>query len=443
MKRRILGVVAIALVLVLSLAALLNADIDLPGIDGRFVRKGIKLGLDLKGGTHLVLEADLSGLGPGEKESEAMAGVMDGIKRRVDAYGVTEPIIQSQGSNRVLVQLPGVTDINEAVRLVRQAAFLDFRELVYDDKGSPVRDAQGNFQWQPAKANLEGEQVHLTGKYLKRNSFIGLAPQRNEPEVNFEWDGDGAKLFEQITARMVGQPLGIFVDGQLVSDPIVRDVIHERGVITGLTLEEGRVLAIQLNSGALPVPMKVIQQQDVDAFLGADSLQKSLRAGAVGLVLVLAFMLLYYRFLGLVADLALIYYGVLLLALFKLIPVTLTLAGIAGFIISIGMAVDANVLVFERMKEELRAGRTFGAALDVGFSRAWQAIRDSNVTTVIACAILYWFGSRFGHSAIQGFALTLGIGVMVSMFTALTVTKGILRLARLTPAVRRPRWLSV
>lgn len=439
MRRRFFPLLGMALLLSMALWTLLNENIDLPGIG---VREGMRLGLDLKGGTHLVLQADFSKLGPGETEDEAMAGVVEGIKRRVDAYGVTEPIIQRHGSDRVLVQLPGVKDINEAVRLVRQAAFMDFREPELDDSGSPVLDGEGNTQWQPAKAELNGEDLHLTGKYLKRNSFVGLDPQ-NKPEVHFEWDDDGATLFEQITTRLIGKPLGIFLDGELVSSPIVQAVIQERGIITGLTAEEGRVLAIQLNSGALPVPMKVIQQQDVDALLGADSLQRSLQAGVVGLILLLAFMVVYYRFLGVVGAVALLYYGVLVLALFKLIPVTITLAGMAGFIISLGMAVDANVLVFERLKEELRRGSTFGAAVEVGFSRAWQAIRDSNVTTLIVCAILYWFGSRFGHTSIMGFALTLGLGIITSMFTAIVVTRGLLRVARLTPVVRRRRWFAV
>lgn len=443
MRGRFFSLLGMALLLALALSALLDTDIDLPGIDGRFVRQGLRLGLDLRGGTHLVLEADFSQLGPGETEDEAMEGVIEGIKRRVDAYGVTEPIIQRHGSDRVLVQLPGVKDINEAVRLVRQAAFLDFREPQFDENGNPILDQEGNIQWQPAKAALSGGETHLTGKYLKRNSFVGLDQQTNKPQVHFEWDEDGATLFEQITARLVGKPLGIFLDDQPISAPTVQDIIRERGVITGLTVEEGRVLAIQLNSGALPVPMKVIQQQDVDALLGADSLRRSLRAGVVGLVLLLAFMLFYYRFLGVVGDLALLYYGVLVLALFKLIPVTLTLAGIAGFIISLGMAVDANVLVFERLKEELRRGSTFGAAVEVGFSRAWQAIRDSNVTTLIVCAILYWFGSRFGHASIMGFALTLGIGIITSMFTAIVVTRGVLRLSRLTRVGRRRSWFAV
>ncbi len=443
MRRRLFPTLGMALLLALALFALLNENINLPGIDGRFVRQGLKLGLDLKGGTHLVLQADFTQLGPGETEDEAMEGVIEGIKRRVDAYGVTEPIIQRHGNDRVLVQLPGVKDINEAVRLVHQAGFLDFREQEFDQSGSPILDEEGNIRWQPAKADIDGEQTHLTGVYLKRNSFVGLDPQTNRPEVHFEWDDTGTKLFEQITTRMVGKPLGIFLDGESVSSPIVQDVIRERGVITGLTAEEGRVLAIQLNSGALPVPMQVIQQQDVDALLGADSLRRSLRAGVVGLILLLAFMVLYYRFLGVVGAVALLYYGVLVLALFKLIPVTITLAGMAGFIISLGMAVDANVLVFERFKEELRRGSTFGAAVEVGFSRAWQAIRDSNVTTLIVCAILYWFGNRFGHSSIMGFALTLGIGILTSMFTAIVVTRGLLRLARLTPVVRRMKWFAV
>jgi preprotein translocase subunit SecD len=395
----------------------------------KFGRKGLTLGLDLKGGSHLVYEADLSQKDPSESDEDAMQGVVSKIERRVNAYGVTEPIIQQQGRDRILVQLPGVKDVNEAIKLIGQTAELDFRELVVDENGKPVLDENGKEQWVIAKATgSDGQEKELTGKYLKPNAQVLLAQQTNKPEVAFEWNPEGAVLFEQITQRNLQKPLGIFLDNQLISAPTVQAVIKDRGVITGLTLEEGRMLAIQLNSGSLDVPLKIIQQQDVDATLGADSLRRSLIAGAIGLALVVLFMIVYYRIPGLVASCALVIYGILLLTIFKLVPITLTLPGIAAFILSIGMAVDANVLIFERTKEELRLGRTLSAAIEAGFDRAWPSIRDSNVSTFITCVILYWFGGTFGAFMVRGFALTLFIAVALSMFSAIVVTRTFLRI---------------
>lgn len=394
----------------------------------RLGRQGLTLGLDLKGGSHLVYEADLSQKDPSQSDDDAMRGVLDKIERRVNAYGVTEPIIQRQGHDRILVQLPGVRDVDEAIKLIGQTAELDFREVELDEAGQPVLDEEGRQQWIRAMAiGSDGEEKQLTGKYLKPNASVVLQPQTNEPEVAFEWNEEGAVLFEQITKRNLQKPLGIFLDDEPISAPTVQAVIKEKGVITGLSLEEASLLAIQLNSGSLDVPLKVIQEQDVDATLGADSIQKSLVAGGIGLALIVLFMLLYYRVSGFVATCALIVYGVVLTAIFKLVPITLTLPGIAALILSIGMAVDANVLIFERMKEELRSGRTLGAAVEVGFNRAWPAIRDSNVTTFIACIVLYWFGGTLGAFMVRGFALTLFIGVALSMFSAIIVTRTFLR----------------
>lgn len=394
----------------------------------RLGRHGLTLGLDLKGGSHLVYEADLSKKDPSQTDDHAMEGVKQKIERRVNAYGVTEPIIQRQGGNRILVQLPGVKDIDEAIKLIGQTAELDFREQKLDENGKPVFDDEGNPEWVIAMAEgSDGQQRELAGKYLKPNATVVLAPQTNEPQVAFEWDEEGALLFTQITQRNLGKPLGIFLDNQLISWPIVKAVISNTGIIEGLTLNEGETLAIQLNSGSLDVPLKVIQEQDVDASLGADSIRRSILAGEIGLALLALFMLIYYRLLGFVACCALGIYGVLLLAIFKLIPVTLTLPGIAAFILSVGMAVDANVLIFERLKEELRSGRTLGAAVEAGFDRAWTAIRDSNVTTFIACIILYWFGGVLGAFMVRGFALTLFIGVALSMFSAIVITRTFLR----------------
>ena len=395
----------------------------------RLGRQGLTLGLDLRGGSHLVYEADLSQKDPSQSDDDAMQGVLGKIERRVNEYGVTEPIIQRQGHDRILVQLPGVTDVDKAKKLIGETAELDFREMELDESSRLVFDEEGKPKWTALAVAVgsDGEEKALTGKYLKPNAYVDLSQQLNEPEVAFEWDEEGAVLFEQVTKRNLHKPLGIYMDGEPISWPTVQAVIEERGVITGLSMEEARTLAIQLNSGSLDVPLKVIQEQDVDATLGADSIQKSLIAGAIGLALIVLFMALYYRVSGFVAICALAVYGVLLLAIFKLVPITLTLPGVAALILSIGMAVDANVLIFERMKEELRSGRTLGAAVETGFNRAWPAIRDSNVTTFIACIVLYWFGGTLGAFMVRGFALTLFIGVALSMFSAIVVTRTFLR----------------
>ena len=252
----------------------------------RLGRRGLTLGLDLKGGSHLVYEADLSKKDPSQTDDQAMEGVKQKIERRVNAYGVTEPIIQRQGGNRILVQLPGIKDIDEAIKLIGQTAELDFREQKLDENGKPVFDEEGNPEWVIAMAEgSDGQQRELAGKYLKPNATVVLAPQTNEPQVAFEWDEEGALLFTQITQRNLGKPLGIFLDSELISWPIVKAVISNTGIIEGLTLNEGETLAIQLNSGSLDVPLKVIQEQDVDASLGADSIRKSILAGEIGLAL--------------------------------------------------------------------------------------------------------------------------------------------------------------
>jgi preprotein translocase subunit SecD len=394
-------------------------------LDGdRFGRKGLTMGLDLKGGAYLTYEADLSKMDPTQTVDQTMTSVLGKIERRANAFGVKEPIIQRQGENRILVQLPGEKNVDEAKKLIGQVALLEFKEETFDASGQPKKNESGDVIWQTATATgTDGNQKDLTGKYLKPNSKVVLQSGTNEPQVAFEFNDEGAVLFEQVTKRNLQKPLGIFLDNQMISAPTVQAVIKSSGVITGVELAEAKNLSIQLNSGSLDVPLTVIQEQTVDATLGADSLNKSVVAGAIGLILVVLFMILYYRMSGVIATLALIFYGIFLAAIFKLVPVTITLAGIAAGVVSVGMAVDANILIFERMKEELRAGRTLGAAVDAGFDRAWLAIRDSNVTTFIACIVLYWFGDTFGAFMVKGFALTLFIGVALSMFTAITVSR--------------------
>ncbi|MGA7677911.1 MAG: protein translocase subunit SecD [Dehalococcoidia bacterium] len=401
-----------------------------PG-NGIFGRDEFKLGLDLRGGSHLVYSIDLTKKDPAQTDADVIEGVKNKIERRVNAYGVTEPIVQTIRNERgsfVLVQLPGVKDINEALNLIGQTAELDFRELVVDENGNPVLDEEGKEQWVIAKAKgSDGEERELAGKYLKPNAQVALTPQTNAPEVAFEWNSEGAILFEQITQRNLQKPLGIFLDNQLISAPKVQAVIKEKGVITGLNLEEAKTLAIQLNSGSLDVPLTLVERRDIGATLGEDSLRKSLMAGIIGSAMVVLFMIAYYRFSGLMACLALVVFVVLNLAIFKLIPVVLTLPGIAGFIVSIGMGVDGNVLVAERLKEELRRGRTLGAAIEEGFRQSWSAILDANVTVFIACAVLYWLGNTFGNFLVIGFATTLFIGTALSMFTQVVVTRTFLR----------------
>jgi preprotein translocase subunit SecD len=388
-------------------------------------RQGFTLGLDLQGGTHLVLQADMT-KAPGQDANQVLKGVIQVLERRVNAYGVAEPVIQSQGADRVIVELPGVKDIEEAKKLIGQTAQLDFRE--YD---------QATGQWKVATGTgLDGQEKELTGKYFRPNAQVVFEQRSNQPQVAFEFDDEGAALFEQLTRRLIGRPLGIFLDNQLISAPTVQAVISRNGVITGMRLQEARTLAIQLNAGAVPVPIRIVEERTVDATLGSDSVRKSVVAGEIALLVVALFMVMYYRVPGLMATLALGVYTVANLAVFMLIPVTLTLAGIAGFILSIGMAVDANILIFERMREELRWGKSVGAGVRAGFDRAWTSIRDSNSSTLITCLLLYWFGQNFGASLITGFALTLAIGVVISLFSAIFVTRGLLTAVMSTGLIR-------
>ena len=412
---------------------------------------GLTLGLDLQGGVHLVYET----VDP-NPSMEQLQGTIEVIRRRVNEFGVSEPLIQTLGTNRVVVQLPGVEDVQAAKDLIGSPAVLDFREylIVEADEAAtpettPDPDATATPDATPtqtpirlefviATAIVDGEEVFLTGELLTPGSAqVSFNPTSGQPEVSFQFDRTGSEAFRLVTRRLVQfdpgdirRQLGIFLDGDAILTPEVQAEIPTSPRITGLSLEEARILAIQLNAGAFPVPLQKnpILERDVDAFLGANALDDSLRAGLIGLVLVLFFMILYYRMNGLVAAVALIMYAAFVLAIFKALPVVLTLSGLAAFVLSFGFAVDANVLIFERMKEELRAGRGLGSAIDIGFNRAWPAIRDGNFTTLIIAAILFWFGERLGVSQVQGFALTLAIGVGLSMLTAIFVTRRFLHL---------------
>lgn len=526
------------------------------------------LGLDLKGGTHLLYQADTSKIDSQDADS-AVEGVRDVIERRVNAFGVAEPVVQvnksQEGDYRIIVELAGVKDVNQAIKMIGETPLLEFKEQNPDyvnqqvnltpeqqkeldifneaarkkaeeinkralagedfaklakefseDPGS--KDKGGDLGWAvkgtfveefekaifddlkpgqitaaPVKSqfgyhiikkiderqakeagatatingtttpveinNTEVLSAHiliktktaadivppadqwintqLSGKHLKRAS-VQYAQNIGEPEVSLEFNDEGAKLFEEITERNVSKPVAIFLDGSPISVPIVNEKITGgKAVITGrFNLKESKDLVEKLNAGALPVPIELISQKTVGPSLGKKSIDQSLIAGLWGLLAVAAFMLLYYRLPGLIAVLALAIYTLIVLALFRLLNVTLTLSGIAGFIMSIGMAVDANVLIFERLKEELRNGRSYGSALEEGFKRAWPSIRDSNVSTFITCTILLWVGT----SVMKGFAVTLAIGIAVSMFSAITVSRSFMR-ALPTGSMDKVKWL--
>ena len=397
-----------------------------------FGRTDMRLGLDLQGGLHMVYKADLSNVEPGD-EASIMDGVIAVLNNRINPLGVTEPVIQKQGQDRILVQLPGLSITDKEKERLSRVALLEFAELAADDEEAKWENELG--RWKPATAVIEGEEKALTSRYFKENTYLSQDSMGRILLV-FEWDEEGSQLSEEITTRLINQPLGIFEgdeallgeDGRPIA-PIVHSTITDRGQIEGLSLNEATSLSIQLNAGRLPVSLEILYDQTVSPILGASFIDMSVKAGIIGIIIVMLFMIIYYRLPGFLASLALIFYGALVLAIFKLIPVTLTLAGLGGLVLSIGMAVDANVLIFERMKEEFRTGRRLGAAIETGFNRAWTAIRDGNVTTLIVCGILYWLGSAIVASApVQGFALTLGIGVLISMFTAIVVTRTLLRL---------------
>lgn len=389
--------------------------INLNLLGRRFYRDlDFKLGLDLRGGTHLVYQIDVSNVSETDVD-QAILATRNNIERRVNLLGVSEALVQTSlvgQDHRLLVELPGVSNIQQALDTIGQTAMLEFKEAAVATPSSPA----------------DFKSTGLTGVDLRLATVQfggGQGDLQSQPSVGLDFNSDGAKKFADITRRNIGQQVAIFLDNELVIAPVVQQEITDgQAVISGqYTLDEAKKLTIQLNAGALPVPIKIVEQRNIGATLGNESVAKSLFAGIVGLVLICLFMLFNYGLKGLLADLALLIYILLSLAAFKIIPVTLTLAGIAGFILSVGMAVDANILIFERMKEEIRWGRPQAAALELAFHRAWTSIRDSNVSSLITASILFWFGS----GSIRGFALTLIVGILVSLFTAITVTRTLLR----------------
>lgn len=367
-----------------------------------------KLGLDLVGGSHLVYNVDLSGVGSSDQDS-VLNGIRDVIERRVNAFGVSEPQVfigKSGNNSQLIVELAGVKDVSDAIRQIGQTPLLDFREV--EQNGSSTTFTPTN----------------LTGRYVT-GAQLTFDPTTNKPQVSISFNDQGAKIFEDLTGRNIGKPLAIFLDGELIEAPVVQGKISGgKAQITGtFTIDAANQLVSRFNAGALPAPITLINQQTISPSLGANSLNRAIFAGIIGTILVMLFMVLYYRTLGIFACFALIIYILLTLGVFKFIPITLSLAGLAGFILTIGMAVDANILVFERVKEELKKGLSRSAALSEGFKHAWPSIRDSNTSTIITAVILYFFTSSF----IRGFALTLLIGVLMSLFSAITTTRLLLQ----------------
>jgi len=394
--------------------------------------KPFKLGLDLQGGTHLIYEADLSNV---KDKTSGMEGLRDVIDRRVNLFGVQEPVVQVQGE-RLIVELAGIKEPAEAIRMIGETPYLEFKEQkenfqeILEQNQKVLETGEGEFQ-DPYQA------TPLTGKYLKK-AELGFDQTTYQSLVLLQFNDGGAKIFEDLTSKNVGKILAIYIDGLPISAPVVQEKISGgKAQITGqFTIDEAKALARNLNAGALPVPIKLISQQSVGPTLGAISLEKSLRAGIFGFLAIILFMILFYRLPGILASLALGIYIVLVLTLFKLIPVTLTLAGIGGFILSIGMAVDANVLIFSRLREELKTGKSFFQSLEDGFNRAWPAIRDGNLTTLLVAVILFGFGTSF----IKGFATTLSIGILLSMFSAIFITKNFLK-CFINTRLERVKWL--
>jgi len=460
--------VAILIITIVSVWASLPKDVlNFAGAkDEIYVHKG----LDLQGGLQVVLEARPSA--GQDIDREVLSGTRDTIERRISGLGVSEPVIQTQGDDKIVVELPGLEDPERAVELLQQTALLE----IIDTQGqqlpegtrvntslggatvdapsstpeasgspepgaSPVADASPTAA--PAEATIEGPTyttivsgADIKDAYPTQDQFGSLV-------VGFELEGNAADTFFEFTSANVGRPMSIVVDKTVINTANINSAISSQGIINGLDTQQVTDLSLQLKSGALAVPLEVVQSRTVGPTLGQDSIDKSIIAGIVGLTLVALMMILYYRLPGFLSVIALLVYASITFALFKVIPVTLTLAGIAGFILSIGMAVDANILIFARLKDEIRHGRTIRTSIEAGFDHAWPSIRDSNIATMITCVILYWFGRYSGASIIQGFALTLFIGVVVSMFTAIIVTRTLLRVLLNIRPINDHWWLGV
>ena len=387
-----------------------------------------KLGLDLSGGTQLLYRANLANI-PAADVGDSMQALRDTIENRVNLFGVAEPLVQTEtgstlggtgSEQRLVVELPGVTDTQKAISLIGQTPVLEFRLVKQGVTEIPAGTATSSLDQYFEPASLTGKD--LSSAELQ---FQGQTGSLTQPVVVLHFNSHGTALFASITKNNVGRTMGIFLDGTPISSPVIRESIPDgTAVVSGsFTPDSAKVLARNLNYGALPVPIELIQTQTVSGTLGSAAVKSGIMAGLIGVIAVMLFMLVWYRLPGLLASVALLIYIAVMLGIFQLIPVTLTAAGIAGFILSIGMAVDANILIFERMKEELKSGKTAETAIADGFARAWPSIRDSNISSMITAGILFWFGT----SIIQGFALVFFLGVLVSMLTAISVSRTFLK----------------
>ncbi len=408
MKIRITALILLTLAVFVALFATKTEETQFP----------YKFGLDIAGGTHLVYKADVTGLDSIEIK-DSMDSLRDIIERRTNLFGVSEPLVQTEKSSstegakeqRLIVELPGVTDINVAVEMIGQTPLLEFKL---------VRESFVEVEDEINEPQVSFESTGITGRMIEK-AQLQFNSTSGEPAVLLSFNKEGKEIFSQITRDNIGEIMAIFLDDAPISTPVIREEIKDgqAQISGGFTPQEAKLLVRDINYGALPVPIELISTQTIGASIGVDTLNKGVAAGIYGLVAVIIFLILWYRLPGLLAATSLIIYISILLSIFKLIPVTLTSAGIAGFILSIGMAVDANVLIFERIKEELKDGRDITSAIKEGFARAWLSIRDSNISSIITAIILFWFGT----SLVEGFALTFGLGVLVSMITAISITR--------------------
>lgn len=399
-------------------------------------KKPFQLGLDLSGGTYLTYRADTDNLAQNQVQ-DSLKILREVIEKRVNSLGISEAVVTNEtvtlpGSreNRLVISLPGVTDVKQALDLIGKTPLLEFKT---EDEKSVSQMVVTSDMVQDGTISLSGDDIsldkkytstELTGQYLKR-SVLQFDQATGQPIIGLEFNTEGAKLFESITRDNIGKTVAIYLDGEMISNPVVNEAITGgQAVINGsFTPVEARDLVARLNSGALPVPVHLISTESIGPTLGANALQAGVMAGIVGFILILVLMVFWYRLLGIIAAVSLIIYAIIMFLLFKYIPVTLSTAGIAGFIISLGMAVDANVLIFERIREELKSGKSLQLAIDEGFARAWLSIRDGNLSSIISAVVLFWFGTVL----IKGFAITFGLGVLISMITAITLSRILLK----------------
>lgn len=431
MNRRYLFLIVILLVVILGVW--INVPNN-PGLKiGNFERTlETQLGLDLRGGVQVLLEADLPETT--EVDPQALQDAVQILENRTNALGVSENLFQAAGNRRIVGEFPGLTNPDDVIATIQETGQLEFVDMgtfpVAEGTVIKTDFGQAEIAPPPTSENPEGQIYHTVMTGTELSSVAVTRDATGQYVVNFELKPEGRDIFADYTASHINQYLAIVLDKTVVSTPVISSAITEgSGLIEGnFTNESANALAIQLRYGSLPIPLKVVETRVIGPTLGADSLNKSLVAGLIGFIIVVAFMAIYYRLPGLVADVAILIFALITLSIYKLIPVTLTLPGIAGFLLSTGTALDANILIFERLKEELRAGRNVKTAIQLGWQRAWPSIRDSNIAAIITCAILFWFGSQFGATVVRGFALTLFLGVLISLFTAIVVTRSLLNL---------------